>query len=240
MKRTLLTLICGLTAALSWAASPLRAATVSPGPPASGGINYTWTVWGMGSTDTSGPIIRHVGAKSFNDPANFGDPIGTGWTHTSDWIALELTAPAKLNIQLSRKAGVPNGTSTAGDLLAPAFALYSGWHLSGGDWHVYNNSGGFSWASGLSFIGNETNGNPNGTNNTGLNLPSVSKTFVLPAGHYSIVLGGNPANSIGSGRQGYEAILTTTVIPEPGTMTLAGLGAIGLFFAAIRRRRSLK
>jgi hypothetical protein len=236
MRHTFMCIIFGLAAALSWATCPLLAATVSPGPPASGGINYTWTVSGMGSADTSGSIIRHVGALSFNDPVNFGDATGTGWTHTSDWIALDLTAPAQLTIQLSQKAGVPNGTSTAGSVLAPAFALYSGWHVSGGDDHVFNNSGPFTWAPELTFVGNASNGNPNGTNTTGLSLPAVTNTFILPAGHYSIELGGNPANSVGSGRQGYEAILTTTPVPEPGTIALAGMGALGLFLTSIRRR----
>ena len=52
--------------------SPAPAATVTPGPPSSGGINYTWTVANLGGTDTSGAIQRHVGALSFNDPINFG------------------------------------------------------------------------------------------------------------------------------------------------------------------------
>ncbi len=111
MRHTFVRFALGFVAVLSWSVSPVLAATVTPGTPASGGIIYTWTVSGMGSSDTSGPIVRHVGALSFNDPNNFGDPIGTGWTHTSDWIALDLTAPAQLTIQLSQKAGVSNRTA---------------------------------------------------------------------------------------------------------------------------------
>ncbi len=216
--------------------SPAPAATVTPGPPSSGGINYTWTVANLSGTDTSGAIQRHVGALSFNDPLNFGDPIGTGWTHTSDWIAVDLTEPAQLTIDVSRKAGVPNGTETAGDALAPAFALYSGWHVTGGDWHVFNNSGPFAWAPELSFIGNVANGTAVGTNVTGTGLPAVSGSFILPAGHYSIELGGNPANSIGSGRQGYEAVLTTSPVPEPSALTLAGLALCMGGWLALRKQ----
>ena len=90
---------------------------------------------------------------------------------------MDLTEPAQLTIDVARKAGVPNGTETAGDALAPAFALYGGWHVTGGDWHVFNNSGPFAWAPELSFIGNVANGTAVGTNRHG-NGPASGVGFL--------------------------------------------------------------
>lgn len=207
----------------------VSAANVSLGDPASGGITYAWTVEDLGATDSSGPIVRHVGALSFNDPINFGDPVGTGWTHTSDWIAVELLQPALLTVDVVRTAGVPNGTGTAGNLLFPALALYSGWDNDDGDHHVYNNSGNFSWAEDLIYVGNEANAG---------GLTTVSKSFNLAPGLYSIVVGGNPPGSVGSGRQGYTTTLTTELVPEPSTWILATVGAMGVGAFYRRRRRA--
>lgn len=205
----------------------LHAATVTLGSPPSDGLVYRWTVEMDATDSTGGDIVRHVGSLSFNDPINFSDPNGYfGWTHTSDWIALELTEPAYLTVGVSQKAGVPNGTQTAGPNLYPAFAIWTGWHVVDGDDHVYNNAGNFNWAPDLSFLGNQ----PNGTG-----LAAVSHTFLLPAGLYSIVIGGNPPAGTTASRQGYEAVLTTQPVPEPGTLALALSGA-ALGGLALRRR----
>jgi len=204
-------------------------ATLTLGDPGPDGIVYRWTVTELGAADNSGAMVRHVGALSFSDPINAGDPIGTGWTHTSDWVAFELTAPASVTIQLDRTAGVPNGTDVAGDQLYPAFALYSGWDNDDGDDHVYNSSGNFAWAEDLNYIGNEPNAG---------GASSVAKTFDLDAGSYSIALGGNPPGSIGSGRQGYTATITTQPVPEPSAFVLGGLSLLSLFAARGIRRRS--
>jgi hypothetical protein len=217
------------------AAATASAGTVVLADPAAGGIGYTWTIT-MGETD-SATAVRHVGALSHNDPVNFATAPLTGWTHTSNWVALELTAPALLTIDLARKAGVPNGSNTAGANLFPAFSLYAGWDNDGGDDHIYNNAGLFDWAEDITtFIGAQHNGLAEGTNSTGLGLTSVSQTFNLPAGQYSIALGGNPPNSIGSGRQGYELTLTTTAVPEASTLVMCGLTAAGAALVGIRRR----
>jgi hypothetical protein len=221
------------------ATATASAAVVAPGDPAPGGIGYRWTIT-MTDTD-SATAIRHVGALSHNDPINFATAPLTGWTHTSDWVALDLTAPALLTVTLSRKAGVPNGANTAGADLFPAFSLYAGWDNDDGDDHIYNNSGLFAWAEDLTaFLGAQHNGAAVGTNTPGLGLTTVSQTFSLPAGLYSIALGGNPPDSIGSGRQGYELTLTTVAVPEAGALTLCGFaaaGAAGAGAAAFRRRR---
>jgi hypothetical protein len=204
-------------------------ATLTLGDPGPDGIVYRWTVSELGAADNSGAMVRHVGALSFNDPINAGDPDGTGWTHTSDWVAFELLTPASVSIQLDRTPGVPNGTDVAGDQLYPAFALYSGWDNDDGDHHVYNNSGNFGWAEDLNYIGNEPNAG---------GATSVTKSFDLVAGLYSIALGGNPPGSIGSGRQGYTATITTQPVPEPSALVLGGLSVIALLAARGVRRRS--
>lgn len=219
---------------LFFAAATASASTIVFGDPAAGGVGYTWSI-SMNDSDTA-TAVNHVGALSHNDPINFGDAPLTGWTHTSNWVALELTAPALLTIDLARKAGVPNGTNIAGANLFPAFSLYAGWDNDGGDDHIYNNHGNFAWAEDLTFIGAEHNGLAEGTNSPGSGLTSVSQTFNLAAGQYSIALGGNPPNSIGSGRQGYELTLTTVAVPETNTLALCGLVVVSAAVAGLRRR----
>lgn len=198
---------------------------VTPGDPFTGGIGYRWTLVGMDSSDSVN-LERHVGALSFRDPVNFADPNGYhGWTHTSDWVQLELVEPANLSVTLSRKAGVPNGADIAGDQLFPAFALWQGTDNDDGDDHVFNNSGNFIWAEDLSFVGNM----PNET----AGLFSVTSSFSLPAGNYSLVLSGNPPGLSGSGRQGYEVLLSTTAVPEPSSLLLL---TIAIPFAFCRKK----
>lgn len=211
------------------AASSLQGAVVTSGDPFTGGIGYRWTIAGMTASETV-TLERHVGALSFKDPVNFTDPDGYfGWTHTSDWVQLELTEPSNLTISLSRKAGVPNGTSTAGDQLFPAFAVWQGTDNDDGDSHVFNNSGNSNWAEDLSFIGNM----PNET----AGLFAVTRSFALSPGNYSIVLSGNPPQLIGSGRQGYEVSLSTTPVPEPTGAILATLSVPFLLRHRLRSRK---
>lgn len=227
MKR-FATFTCAL-AAIFGSIQHLRAATVTLGSPVSDGVQYRWTVAMDASDSTGSAIIRHVGSLSFNDPINFSDPDGYfGWTHTSDWIALELTEPATLTIDVQRQAGVPNGAATAGDQLYPAFGIWSAWHLTGGDSHVYNNAGNFNWAPGLDFIGNVFNG---------VGATSANDSFVLPAGLYSIIVGGNPPTGTAASRQGYLVTLTTVAVPEPSSIVLGLCGGACLMLFALRRKR---
>ncbi len=200
---------------------------VTSGDPFTGGIAYRWTLTGMDSNDTA-TMVSHVGALSFEDPVNFSNPNGYfGWTHTSNWAQVELIEPAILTIGLTRTAGVPNGANTAGDQLFPAFAIWQGTDNDDGDDHVFNNSGNFLWAEDLNYIGNEPNA---------LGLPSVSRSFSLAAGNYSVVLSGHPPGNIGSGRQGYTAVFSTSAIPEPTSLGLVILATVSVFATRHRRR----
>ena len=62
--------------------------------PAPLGIGYEWTVL-MHRRETM-EMVHAVGAKSWQEPSN---PDGAkGWTHTSNWVALELVEPATVKI----------------------------------------------------------------------------------------------------------------------------------------------
>lgn len=182
-----------------------------------GGISYEWTVKMSGHDKAE--LVGHVGAKSWNEPPPAYEPPYTGWTHTSNWIALELTEPAKLEIQVERQQGVTyqdsTGTATARNKLVPALSIYKNWDQSSCEEHRYNNAGNSDWSN-IEYIGNKRNYHAN---------DSITYTVKLPAGQYSIAIGGSPkvldtypANNCDAtdpqcyaytGRHGYEASLKT-------------------------------
>jgi hypothetical protein len=214
--------------------APSHAATVTAGDtgdPAGRGIAYNWTVSMSGNDTTAGStpaIAGSLGSLSWNDPINAGDPIGTGWTHTSRWTALTLTEAANLSITLEA-----NNSS-----LVPAFSLFSGQQQTdggiNGGYHVYNNSGTFDWSTidlgygptTMSYIGNAT---ASGTDS------SITGIFSLAAGQYSIVFGGNPPPGTAGASVAYQATLTTAPVPVPAAVCLFGSGLIGL--AGLARRK---
>jgi hypothetical protein len=215
--------------------APSHASTVTAGDtgdPAGRGIAYNWTVNMNGNDTTAGStpaIAGSLGSLSWNDPINFGDPIGTGWTHTSRWTALTLTEAADLTITLAA-----NNSS-----LVPAFSLYAGQQQTdggtNGGYHVYNNSGTFDWSTidpgygptTLSYIGNAS---ASGTDS------SITKTFSLGPGLYSLVFGGNPPAGTPGSSVAYQATLST--VPVPAAMWLFGSGIAGLVGLARRRARA--
>ena len=149
-----------------------------------GGISYEWTVK-LGKKD-SASFVNHVGAKSYNEPPPAYEPPETGWTHTSNWVALELTHYTKLRIEVERQEGVPftNGTSiaTARNKLVPALSVYKGWDDTSCEEHRYNTAGNVDWST-IEFIGNQPNAK-------GKSVAVYSAT--LPAGKYSVAIGGSP------------------------------------------------
>lgn len=207
-------------------ALPSHASTIVPTPGYAPGIGYEWGV-AMSGTD-SAIYQGSVGAKSWNEPTN--PPDAKGWTHTSDWTAIELTDAATLTVTLARQSGVPftlpNGTVVIeGDLLTPALSLYAGWETTGPETHTFNPTGNISWASELTYLAHEANP---------LSLTSITRTFELAAGRYSLVYGGNPSDPTVTGFHGYQATLST--VPLPAAVWLFGSGVAGL--AAWARRRT--
>ncbi|MBK8816121.1 MAG: hypothetical protein IPN42_11785 [Methylococcaceae bacterium] len=149
-----------------------------------GGISYEWQVK-MGKRDEVS-FVNHVGAKSFNEPPPDYEPPFTGWTHTSNWVALEITHRTKVKIKVARQEGVPftNGTSiaTARNKLVPALAIYSGWDNTSCEDHRYNTAGNIDWTT-VQYIASQPNSR---------GKKEVEYEIMLDAGQYSIAIGGSP------------------------------------------------
>jgi hypothetical protein len=114
-----------------------------------------------------------------------------------------------------------------------------------GDWKIGNDASvpngmgsfNFSELSSMTYIGNAADGmianfgSAAGINGDGLADGSVRRSFLLPAGDYSVVIGG--AEIAGTNLQTYGINASLTVIPEPTVSLLIGLSGLGLF---LRRR----
>lgn len=189
------------------------------------GISYEWSVaLEHQGTPATAEFVRHVGAKSSYEPANPAPDIG--WTHTSDWVALQLAEKSLLTIEISNQRGVNYTTigtdgkaveNTAGIGYFPAFSLYSGWDSTSTESHAFNPTGNF-WST-VKFIdalylpqaqaihGNEA-------------VRTIKKQFILPAGQYSLNIGGinalycDASLPCYTGRHGYKAKLTAEPAPK--------------------------
>lgn len=192
-----------------------------PGGRPSIGVPYDWVVT-MAGTDIASDV-RHVGAWSWEDNALFdeGEPT-VGWTHTSDWVKLSLTGATSFTLRLERAANVP-GAAVDSLSMFPSFTLWSGWDEDGVQNHTYNNTNnaGPVWAEDLTYIDHYDNST----------ATFVERTYSLPDGDYTIVLGSN-APATDTERQGYR--FTFTTVPEPSTALMGALAAIALLG---RRRR---
>lgn len=217
--KTRLTLLAALLGATTL---PLTAATTSAtdpvpnvydessGDPLSGGIGYSWTV-SLGAADQAS-LTGVVGAWSWDEDSFTG--TAKGWTHTSGWIALTLAARSRVTIRLARQANIVDPYASvpgtlAGDNLFPAFTLYSGWDGDGGDSHTYNNRGNIDWAEDVTYLTHVE------TTDTGI----VTLTVDLPAGRYTVALGGNSPATTAEGRQGYLATLSTAILDRPAVIS---------------------
>ena len=239
MKRT--TFLVALAVSLLPGA-PARAYTFVAGDSNVGGIGYHGYVTLGG--DDSGSFSSHVGAWSWQDQG-IAPGGGEGWTHTSNWIALDLTSATTLTLLMQRDSNVPYfGSGNIGGFadvasMFPSFTIWSGWDNdvmpdavaallgyapTGDDHHTYANTAMPIWAEDLTYIDHTANST----------LTSATDTWTLAAGHYTIVFGSDAPSITSPPRQGYSASFTTTSAPEPGRtafLALAGLGVIS------RRRR---
>lgn len=213
----------GLVFFLAGASS--RAATLVESDPLAGGIGYAWTVriGNNESITTTNSPNASVGVWSWEDTAFAGGP-DMGWTHTSSWVALEVTEVATLTIVMGRNSSIPylDGFREVNNLF-PSFTIWNGWDNSGTDNHIYPNTGLIDWAEELTGVVGHVD---NSTEHT------AELTLTLEPGLYSIALGSQGPATGGLPRQGY--FVTFTTIPEPSSAFLAfgAAGALGL-----RRRR---
>lgn len=200
------------------AATTAKSANVSPTDPVpnvtkpapDGGVGYAWTVK-MGPDDRA-DLAGLVGAWSWDEDTF---PATTkGWTHTSNWVALELRQRSKVTIRLSRKRNVPNPDGgVGGNILFPAFTLYKNWDGDGGDVHTYNNRGNVDWAEDIAYLKHVENLN---------GATSVELVIELPAGEYSIALGGNSPSTNREPAQGYGATILTSPVEKPSLIVPGG------------------
>lgn len=222
-----------------------EASTILESDPQSGGISYRWTVT-TGVNDFAS-VKRHVGAWAWEDATLFtAGETPVGWTHNSEWIALKLEADAYVTLRLTNAAGVTlppsaaNPDGLAFNNLYPGMTIYSGWDndfysqafadansegVLGHNWHSYVNRGDVEWAEDIHYFAHLE---PNGTH-------VIEETIFMPAGEYTIAVGGKSPSSSVEGRQGYEASFTTSVVPEPGSAVVALIGGTALL--ARRRKR---
>lgn len=233
----------GLALALALAAALPAAAAITAGDPNPGGIGYAFQAT-LGANETASQQ-SHVGAWSWEDQSLFGageDPVG--WTHTSNWYSLTLAADSLFTLTVQRDATVPiaEGGFRPVDAMYPSFSIWAGLDndampddvaLSLGyaavdlpiqDHHTYDNNGPVLWAEDITYLdslGNTT-------------LETISRTWNLPAGQYSVVIGSNAPSESSPPRQGYLATFSTAPVPEPATTGLAALAGLGLI---LRRRR---
>lgn len=208
---------------------PSHAATVTANPAGhQSGITYEWEVV-MGNND-SATYSGSVGAKSWAEPGNPDD--APGWTHTSDWTVLDLTGASGTQL-----VTVTLGQGATGSLF-PAFSVYAGVEDANSDAanHTFNNTGAISWAPNLAYTYHLANaGGPIGTDN-GTGQTSISDSWVLAPGLYSLNFGGNPAFSLGqTGSHAFSATITTAPVPLPAAAYLFGSSLIGL--AGLARRK---
>ncbi len=205
--------------------SVFAAATVTYADPDPKGISYEWTVdmEHSGSVVTA-DFVSHVGAKSSYEPANPAPNVG--WQHTSDWVAVNLKEKTMLTIEVTNQRGVHYTSvatdgkvteNTAGQGYFPAFSLYSGWDNTSTEDHAFNPVGNF-WST-IKYVDSAYLPTEKAIHG-GEAVRNIKKTFILPAGQYSLNIGGINALYCDTtlpcynGRHGYRAKLTAEPVPK--------------------------
>ncbi len=195
-----------------FALSNAAIADVQFADPDEGGIGYEWTV----TFDHHGTheIVGSVGGKGSYEPS-FEMP-DFGWTHTTDWVALELGTDSMLEIEMTRQEGVyemkvdretgEKSYQTAGAMLYPALSVYKGWDsTTEKEKGSFNPIGNF-WST-IEHIGVAYADDGQST---------IVYKVMLPAGRYSVNIGGVNAlycaetDPCYNGKHGYRAKFTTS------------------------------
>jgi len=121
---------------------------------------------------------------------------------------------------------------------------YDGAFNALGDWKIGSDDGAtFADLSSFLYRGNAADGtsanygSASGINGDGNADGSVTATYYLGAGDYTIFVGGGNYDGTSTSSYGFQT--TLTVIPEPSAMGLTGLAALGGLFHLGRKRSGL-
>ncbi len=187
------------------------------GAPLDGGVRYRWTVNLAGNGSTR--FTDSTAAWGWDEDGN--PATEEGRTEAARWIALNLKSPSTLTVRIARRSDVIDPLALfpgdlAGANLKPAFTIFAGWDGDGGDQATFPNRGTVPWAEDLTYIDHvETDG------------AVAEGNFTLPAGLYTIALGGNSTSIIPEPRQGYEASLTSVSLEKAPKYRLTSGGKPG-------------
>jgi hypothetical protein len=197
--------------------SPTALTYTTPSP---NGIPYRWLVT---PEKTQVNFSYYVGSKSWWEPANYdANPSLPGWTHNTNWIALNLKAKSWVTIEVGPAAPMPcappsqpaacDSTGRTGSDIYPAISLYRGYDTTSPQDHVFNPRGSF-WAKRLRYISSSSQSDP---------VTHVLKfRKLLPAGVYTINIGGAAAISpycsqsapCYTGGKSYQATINAEPVP---------------------------
>jgi hypothetical protein len=142
------------------------------------------------------------------------------WGNALDYGLIDLHADANLTITVAADASLDS-------TFTPAFTLWSGWDQGTGNKHGAWNADPFNpgnrGATGITYAGHSAATTAGG---------STTYTFYnLPAGEYSLWIGGNGTSNISTGQQ-YTATIAAAPVPIPAAAwmfgsALAGIGVMG-------------
>ena len=155
-------------------------------PSAPTGIPYKWDVQMSDHSYTQ--FISYVGAKSWWEPTN--PPATPGWTHSSNWVKLELKKAANVEIEIEAETGIActgptfpcdQTTLVAVGNLYPAISLYKGVDTTSAQDHIFNPVGnGSFFSSNVTYLGSKKS----------IGKKSLTYKTKLAAGSYTLNIGG--------------------------------------------------
>lgn len=204
--------------------SPFLAATLllapfSPGDEIPEGLEGYTHYLSLNPTDTSAaPIVGTVGSWSWED-SRLGDDVF--WRHQADWIAFNLSAPANVRFEFRRHEEGNNSK------FFPSFTLYEGFNNTAEGAHFGANTGDLQWepdSNLLTYVMHHDNAT----------MGEMNETMQLPAGHYTLLLGGNAVAEAQTVNVNYAGSVTASPIPESSTAMCSLLA--GLAFLTRRQR----
>ncbi len=148
--------------------------------------------------------------------------IPFGWTHTSNWIYLNVQQNQLIKFDLQAAGGESAP-------LIPAFTIWRGIDNSGEEDHFFDQGQIPHWIDDPSFqyLAHVDSGSDG----------SAVRTLFLESGVYTLDVGGHDLSTDG---HPVAYALSVNAVPEPSVVVLFGLGIVGLCMFALRERTTLK